>query len=138
MMSLKPQPDTISVHALMAGITDPRVRKDCKPLATHSRAATGEQARIRGGRIIDDGRYSYTYASGHSEEWPLTGLAPGQRNLPIHSLPGVSKYGTLRRKLGQHRHANSCLHSKRLDGINTEMLTELVARSVSDMRKKSV
>ena len=138
MMSHKPQPNTISVHAFMAGLTDPRVRKDCKPLATQMPAATGEQARIRGGRIIDDGRYSYTYASGHSGEWPLTGFAPGQRNLPMHSMPGASKYGALRRKLSQHRHAKSCLHIKRLDGIDTKMLTELVARSVSDMRKKSV
>ena len=66
----------------------------------------------------------------------LTGLSPRKAALTIYIMPGFSKYGDLLANLGKHRHSVSCLYLTRLANVNFDVLTELVRRSVDDMRQK--
>ena len=56
--------------------------------------------------------------------------------MTVYIMPGFSDYGELLEKLGKHRHSMSCLYLTRLSNIDFEVLTELVRRSVEDIRRK--
>jgi hypothetical protein len=99
------------------------------------REATGNRAAMWGDSIVGFGKYAYTYASGRSGEWPITGFSPRKRELTLYIMPGFSKYERLMKKLGKHRTGKSCLYIKRLSDVDEGVLEELIRESVKRMRE---
>ena len=111
-------------------------REDAIRTAEMIERVTGETPRMWGDSIIGFGRYQYRRADGSRHNWMLTGLSPRKSALTVYIMPGFSDYGELLEKLGKHRHSMSCLYLTRLSNIDFEVLTELVHRSVEDMKRK--
>ena len=111
-------------------------REDAIRTAEMMERVTGESPRMWGDSIIGYGHYRYQRADGSRHNWMLTGLSPRKSALTVYIMPGFSNYGELLEKLGKHRHSVSCLYLTRLSNIDFEVLTELVRRSVEDMRRK--
>ncbi len=111
-------------------------REDAIRTAEMMERVTGEPPRMWGDSIIGYGHYQYQRANGSRHSWMLTGLSPRKSALTVYIMPGFSNYGDLLTKLGKHRHSVSCLYLTRLGNIDFEVLTELVRRSVEDMRRK--
>ena len=111
-------------------------REDAIRTAEMMERVTGETQRMWGDSIIGYGHYRYQRADGSRHNWMLTGLSPRKSALTVYIMPGFSNYGELLEKLGKHRHSVSCLYLTRLSNIDFEVLTELVRRSVEDMRRK--
>ena len=111
-------------------------REDAIRTAEMMERVTGESPRMWGDSIIGYGHYRYQRADGSRHNWMLTGLSPRKSALTVYIMPGFSNYGELLGKLGKHRHSVSCLYLTRLGNIDFEILTELVRRSVEDMRRK--
>ncbi len=99
-------------------------------------AASGEQPRMWGESIVGFGRYRYRRSDNTEHSWMLTGVSPRKSSLVVYVMPGFSSYGDILGRLGRHRHSVSCLYITRLSNIDFDVLTELVTRSVADMRRK--
>ena len=66
----------------------------------------------------------------------LTAVSPRKSSLTLYIMPGFKTYGDLLERLGKHKHSVGCLYLTRLSNVDFEVLTELVSRSVKDMRAK--
>jgi hypothetical protein len=136
MAELKTKKTKASVAEFLSRVEDPQRRADCKKVAKMMREATGNRAAMWGDSIVGFGKYAYTYASGRSGEWPITGFSPRKRELTVYIMPGFSKYQGLMKKLGKHRTGKSCLYIKRLSDVDEAVLEELIRESVKHMREK--
>jgi len=132
----KTKPSNASVSAFLAGVKDPLKRADCKAIAKMMREATGKRARMWGQSINGYDQYDYTYASGRSGSWMMAGFSPRARDITVYIMPGFSKFGTHLKKLGKHKTGKSCLYIKKLEDVDEEVLAQLIADSVREMRRK--
>jgi hypothetical protein len=97
------------------------------------REITGAEPVMWGSSIVGFGRYHYTYASGRSGDWFLTGFSPRKQNLTLYLATGFEPEDALLAKLGRHKTGKACLYVKRLEDINLATLRELVKRSVEHL-----
>ena len=125
------------VDAYLESVDNPRRREDAKRVARMMQEVTGEKPRMWGDSIVGFGRYRYHRSDGSEHRWMLTAVAPRKAALTVYIMPGFKPYGDLMRKLGKHRHSVSCLYITRLENVDFDVLTELVSRSVADMRRKN-
>ena len=136
MSTLKTKPSKASVTAFLGALPDADRRRDARRLLALMREETGERAKMWGESIVGFGSYHYNYASGREGDWPLTGFSPRKRNLAIYIMPGFTPYAALMAKLGKFKTGKSCLYLKRLEDVDEDVLRQLLARSVAEMRKR--
>ncbi|MXU64737.1 DUF1801 domain-containing protein [Oceanomicrobium pacificus] len=134
MAGLKTRPTDRSVPDYLAGVAHAARRADAEALTADMEAVTGMPPVLWGDSLIGFDRYLYEQKNGMRAIWPVTGLAPRKTNLVVYIMPGFSRYGALLDRLGPHKTGASCLYLGRLSGIDRDVLNELVARSVEDMR----
>lgn len=129
-------PTNESVDAHIGAITDPGRRQDCRTLVEVFSAATGRKPRMWGGSIVAFGKYHYKYASGHEGDSCLAGFASRKGALTLYLSPEDLNREPLLRKLGKHREGKGCVYLKDLDGIDLQVLGELVKSSADNIRRK--
>jgi hypothetical protein len=132
----KTKPTQASVAAYVDALPDARVRADCLTLLALMSRASGAQPVMWGTSIIGFGSYRYTYASGTTGDWPLTGFAPRAKDLTVYLMDGFDQRQAELARLGPHKHSTSCLYLKSLDGIDLRTLESMVADSVKVMRAR--
>ncbi len=136
MAELKTKPTNASVSAYVEGIADPARKRDVKKVAAMMRRATGKRARMWGPSIVGYGVYEYTYPTGNSGEWMLTGYASRKQALTVYIMSGFDSFKALMKKLGKYKTGKSCLYIKRLEDVDESVLEQLITRSVETMRKR--
>jgi hypothetical protein len=87
-----------------------------------------------GPSIVGFGSFKYTYASGHSGEAPVAGLAIRGRDLVIY-LAEYETRKSLLSKLGPHTIGKSCLYFKRLADLDKSVLEQLVVSSIAEAKR---
>lgn len=135
MAELKTKETRASVSKFLSTIEDGKKRADCKAIAKIMREATGKTAKMWGKSIVGFDKYDYTYASGRSGTFMITGFSPRAQNITIYIMPGFSKFGALMKKLGKYKTGKSCLYIKRLEDVDEEVLTRLIRDSIREMRR---
>jgi hypothetical protein len=133
MAELKTQPTDRDVVEFLYTLDDARKRQDCFALLTLMQDVTGSEPQMWGDSIVGFGRYRYTYASGRTGEWFLTGFSPRKQNLTLYIMAGFDRYDELLQKLGRHTTGKSCLYIKRLADVDLAVLRELVRLSAQHM-----
>jgi hypothetical protein len=136
MAELKTRPSKRSATAFVAGLRDPRVRKDCTTLMRLMKRATRARPVMWGSSIVGFGDREYGYASGRSVAWFEAGFSPRKANLTIYLMGGAAREPALRKRLGKHTTGVGCLYVKRLDDIDLGVLERLVASSVKAVRAR--
>jgi hypothetical protein len=131
----KTQPHDGDVLAYLDSVPHAGRRADAYELLDLMGAASGERACMWGSSIVGFGQYHYVYASGREGDHCLTGFAPRKANMVVYIMPGFSRYADLLDRLGKYRTGSSCLYLGRLQNIDIDVLQQLVARSVQDMRR---
>ena len=99
------------------------------------RRITGKPPKMWGTSIVGYGKYHYKYKSGREGDWFITGFAPRKQNLTIYIMPGFTRYPDIMKKLGKYKLGVSCLYIKSLADIDEKLLSELIEKSVFDMRE---
>jgi len=132
----KTVPTGESVDAHIAAIADPGRRQDCRSLVEVFSQATGKPAKMWGPSIVAFGKYHYTYASGHEGDSCLAGFASRKGALTLYLMGVVEEQKELMSKLGKHRTGKGCIYLKDLDGIDLQVLGELVKRSAEYIRAR--
>ena len=138
MAELKTKKTNASVTKFIAAVEDEKKRKDCKELLKLFKNATGMKPKMWGTSIIGFGSYHYKSERSCQEgDWPLTGFSPRKANISIYIMPGFKNYQNLLTKLGKHKVSKgSCLYIKKLEDIDTKLLTKLIKDSVKVMQKR--
>jgi hypothetical protein len=133
MAELKTQPSDRDVTEFVQSIADERKRQDCFALVALMRDVTGHAPQMWGENMVGFGRYRYTYASGRTGEWFLTGFSPRKQNLTLYIMAGFDQYDELMQRLGKHTTGKSCLYIKRLADVDLGVLRELIRLSAQHM-----
>ncbi len=114
----------------------PNRGQEAKLLDKIFREASGYGPEIWTGGIVGYGRYSYTYASGHSGEWMATGFAARKAKLSIYVMPGYADFGLILDRLGPHKTGKSCLYITRLSRVDPDVLAELIRAGLADLSSR--
>lgn len=130
----KTQPTDVDPAAFIAGVENEQQRKDAEWVLQMMQDVTGEPPKMWGPSIIGFGTYRYVYASGREGDWMLTGFSPRKTALSIYLMCGLGREQESLEKLGKHKTGKSCLYVKRLSDIDTDVLREMVERSVQKVK----
>jgi hypothetical protein len=130
----KTQRTTASVAAFLSTIDNPDRQRDAKALAALIRKATGETPAMWGSSIVGYGQTTYQGRSG-TVDWFPVGFSPRKAALVVYLMGGLKANAGLLTKLGPHRIGGGCLYLRRLEGIDTRVLTRLI--KVSHKRNSS-
>ena len=123
------------VQAFVAAIENERRREDSLVLLDLMGRATGFDPRIWGDSMVGYGQYRYKYKSGHGGKHFLAGFSPRKSAMSIYVMPGLKQYEKQLALLGKHGPSVSCLYVTRLANIDLGVLENIVADSVSRMKK---
>jgi uncharacterized protein DUF1801 len=132
----KTQRTTASVAAFLAAIPDPRRQRDAKALAVLIRKATGEAPAMWGSSIVGYGQTTYHGRTG-SVDWFPVGFSPRKAALTVYLMGGLQAHAGLLKDLGPHKVGGGCLYLRRLDEIDTAVLTRLIKLSHEGNRRVS-
>ncbi len=135
MSDLKTQRNDGDVRAYLESVANQRRREDSLAVLDIMGEITGEAAEMWGSSIVGFGSYRYKYASGREGDWFLTGFAPRKQSLTLYIMPGFEGYESLMSRLGKYKTGKSCLYINKLDDVNLDVLRELIAESVEQMRR---
>lgn len=126
-----------SVEGYLSGIAEESRREDCKALVALMERVSGCPARMWGTSIVGFGSYHYKYASGHEGDSCLVGFSSRKGDISIYLMPGYesAEAQALLAELGRHKVGKACLYVRRLSDIQLPVLEQLVARSVSEIRR---
>ena len=133
----KTKPSKRRVARFLASIGDESSRQDCRTLVKIMGQATHRRPTMWGKSIVGFGTYRYSYASGRSGEWFLTGFAPRKRELTLYIMSAFEGYGTLLKGLGKYKTGKGCLYLKDLDDVHLPTLRKLIVQSTRRMAKAS-
>lgn len=127
MSDRKTRPTPGDVDAFLAAVDHDRRREDAKAVLALMRAVTGEEP-VLWGTMVGFGRQPYTTADGKQHEWFTVGLAPRKAALTLYGLTFYGSNADLLDRLGPHTTGKGCLYLKRLDGVDLDVLRELIER----------
>lgn len=136
MAANKTQPARVSADDFLAAVSDPVRRADCHALVRMIASITGEPPVMWGPSIVGFGSYHYRYESGREGDFLAAGFAPRKGDLSIYLLAADARQGALLARLGKHKMGKSCLYVKRLADVDMAVLTQLVAGSVAELRRR--
>ncbi len=132
----KTQVTDVDPADFIASVEHPTRRADAETLLEMMRRVTGCQAKMWGPSIVGFGRYHYTYESGREGEYMLTGFSPRKANLVLYVMPGYEDKDEILGRLGKHRIGKSCLYVNKLADVDLDVLEEIVATGVEEMRDR--
>ena len=123
------------VRAYLESVSHKTRREDALALLDIMREATGEPAEMWGSSIVGFGSYRFTYESGREGQWMLVGFAPRKASMSLYIMPGFKRYDELLSRLGKHKIGKSCLYINKLADVDLAVLRQLIAESVTQMRR---
>jgi hypothetical protein len=122
-------PGAEDVRSYLDTVPDARRRADAVAALELMREVTGTDPVLWGSSIVGFGTQRYTTADGKEREWFAVGLAPRKAALTLYGLTYYGSHQGLLDRLGPHTTGKGCLYVKRLDDLDRDVLTELVALS---------
>ncbi|MFW5769061.1 MAG: DUF1801 domain-containing protein [Spirochaetota bacterium] len=121
-----------SVDTFLGSVENDRKRADSKTLLEMMRRITGEEPRMWGDSIIGFGSQHYTYKSGREGDWFITGFSPRKQNISVYLSYGFGEWDDLLNRLGKHKTGKACLYINKLDDIDSNVLEDLIRRTVEE------
>src|SRR5690606_24520981 len=111
-------------------------RSDCQVIRQIMERVTGEPAVMWGSSIVGFGTYHYRYESGREGDWALAGFSPRKKETSVYLMAGGPDQAGLLAQLGRHKMDKSCLYIRKLSDVDSGVLEQLVADSVSEVRRR--
>lgn len=132
----KTKPTVVQVGDFLESVSDPQQKQDAGIIIDMMERLSGHPPKMWGPSIIGFGSYHYQYESGREGDMCRIGFSPRKGQTVLYLLDGFSGYAELLEKLGKHKTGKSCLYVKRLKDVDTNVLEELVSRSLAWMAEK--
>ncbi|MFN0186825.1 MAG: DUF1801 domain-containing protein [Aquabacterium sp.] len=132
----KTKPTDVPVPGFIAAMEPAFRRDEAALLVTMMKKATRADPVMWGPSIVGFGSYTYTYASGRSGDWPLTGFANRGKEMVVYLVDGFDGHEAMLAALGPHRHGASCLYIKKLAQVDLKVLERMVQASVKAVKAR--
>ena len=132
----KTKPTGASVKDYIASRASDEQRADCKELMALLKKVTGKSPKMWGPSIVGYGTYKYTYESGRSGEFPVTGFAIRGRDLVLYLMAQDKEQRALLSRVGKHTMGKSCFYFRRLADLDKSVLEKLVTGSIADLKRR--
>ncbi len=129
MAEAKTKVNDASVEDFLQSVDNDQRREDAFKVDAIMQEVMGEKGKMWGKSIVGYGTYTYTYASGRTGDWMLSGFSPRKNATTIYIMAGFEEYDGLMEKLGKFKTGKSCLYVKKMDDIDTDVLKELIKKS---------
>ncbi len=136
MAETKTKPTAESVDDYLASRASLDQLADCRSIMAICKRVTKQQPRMWGPSIVGYGTYTYTYDSGHSGDACVVGFAIRGRDVVLYLAMDDPSQLALLARLGKHKRGKSCLYIKRLADVDVDVLEDLVASSVAEVRRR--
>ncbi len=104
-------------------------REDALKLLDLMKEITGKEPKLWGKNIIGFGKYSYQRKNGDEFEWFNVGFSPGKTNLTVYVMYDINQEQHWLKQLGRHKTGKGCLYLKKLEEVNIEVLSKIIAKS---------
>lgn len=134
-ITLKTRKNNLSVSDYLNSIEPDSARKEARCLAKLFKESTGAKPRMWGASIVGYGEYTYYRSNGDEGLFMASGFAMRKSGPTLYIMPGYKNYAHLLAKIGPHKLGKSCLYLKNLDGIDLEIIAELIAAGIDDLKK---
>ena len=137
MAELKTTRNDADVDEFLNSVDNDIRRRDAFAVKDLMAAATGEKPEMWGTSIVGYGPFRYAPKAGGADyEWFKVGFSPRKQSLTLYIMDGFSEYDELLGKLGKHTTGKTCLYIKNLDEVDTEVLPELITRSIAHVERR--
>jgi hypothetical protein len=135
MAELKTKKTKKSASAFLKAIDDDGKRRDAETVMKIMKRVTKAPPTMWGENMVGFGSYHYVYDSGREGDWFLAGFAPRKRHITLYIMSGFERHSSLMDKLGKYTGGKSCLHIKKLDDVDLDVLEKLITESVKHVKK---
>jgi hypothetical protein len=133
----KTQLTEASVEEYLANITDESRRADCQALTKLMAGVTRQKPRMWGANIVGFGSYHYKYDSGREGDMCLAGFSSRKDSISVYVLVDTPAQKQLLAKLGKHKTStSSCVYLKRLADVDQNVLKQVIAGSVAEVKRR--
>ena len=124
----KTQPTDASVEDFLDAATPARRREDGQALTAIFREVTGEEPVMWGASIVGYGTYRYVSPANPRTrgDWMKTGFSPRRSQLSFYGLKDLPEGVALLPRLGSFTEGAGCVHVKKLDDIDLDVLRRLI------------
>ena len=128
MAELKTKENEVAVQDFLSK-TDDKVHQDCNTIIDIMERVSGKEAKMWGTAIVGFGSYHYKYDSGPEGDMCLIGFSPRKANITLYVLCGFPGQDALLEKLGKHKASGGCLHIKKMEDVDNQVLEEIISQS---------
>lgn len=137
MSEIKTKPSDLDIDNFLMSIEPEKRRVDGLELKRLFDSVVKEKPTLWNNNMIGYGSFHYKSDRSTQEgDWPLTAFSVRKQNLTIYIMSGAANYNELLKKLGKYKiSSGSCIYVNKIEDINTDVLKEIIATSVSDMKK---
>ena len=137
MGEIKTKPTDLDIDDFLSGVEPEKRRLDSIEIKKVFDSVVKEKASLWNNNMIGYGSYHYKSEKSKQEgDWPLTGFSPRKQYIAVYIMPGVENYRELLDKLGKHKvSSGSCIYIRSMKDIDTDILGQIIAKSVEDMKK---
>ncbi|NDK38465.1 DUF1801 domain-containing protein [Pseudoxanthomonas gei] len=125
-----------SVTAYLSAIADEERKRDCATIAEMMARITQAPARMWGTSIVGFDSYHYRYESGREGDAPVTGFSSRKSDISVYLSTGAPDQEALLARLGRHKMGKACLSIRKLADVDMDVLEQLVAGSVAEVRRR--
>lgn len=130
MAAIQTQPTDADVTDFLDAVPDERRRAEGHELRALLAELTGDPGRLWGPSIVGFGDTSYTNTTG-THPWFVVGFSPRKTALTLYGLSNdYADPDPLLDRLGPHTTGKGCLYLKRLDAVDTTVLSDLVRQAL--------
>lgn len=124
----KTKPTSASVDDFIVKIENPRRRSDALTALKIYKHVTGLPPVMWGPSIIGFGSHHYVYETGREGIMPAAGFSPHKAYMTFYVDNKFEGAKELYAKLGKHKKSVACLYINKLDDVDLDVLTEIIAR----------
>ena len=124
-----------SVSLFLDQIEPEQKRKDSHALVALMSKITAEEPKLWGTSIIGFGDYHYKYKNGREGDWFLTGFSPRKNALTVYLMCDLSHEGLDFDGLGKYKLSKGCLYFKKIEGVDLNVLTQIIKDSIEIIKK---
>ncbi|MGY5355064.1 DUF1801 domain-containing protein [Wenyingzhuangia sp. IMCC45467] len=134
-MANKTQPTNASVIDFINNIEKEQKRTDSFEILKMMEELSGEKPVMWGDSIIGFGQYRYKTKSGIEDNWFTCGFSPRKANISLYLMGcDIKQAHDLLDKLGKHKTGVGCLYINKLTDIDTQVLKEIIKRTIEISR----
>jgi len=126
-----------SVTEYLNKISDEKKRKDSAGIIKVFKKVSGLEPKMWGPGIVGFGSYHYKYDSGHEGDAPLVALASRASAITLYLPANFDKREELLLKFGKHKTGKGCIYVKKLEDIDTGILSKMVKNAIEYKKKEN-